>query len=502
MAVREYKDLYNSRMGLLTDLYQLTMAQAYHHAGTANHEAVFHLSFRNAPFDGGYAIACGIQTVLDRLLNFGFSPDDISYLGTVCGNDDKPIFRPDFLDRLREKLVCTVDAVSEGTIVFPHEPIVRVQGPLWQCQLVETMLLNTINFETLIATKASRMCHAAKLDTVAEFGLRRAQGPDGGISASRAAYIGGCMGTSNVLAGKLFGIPVVGTHAHSWVMSFDEEKEAFERYAEAMPNNCILLVDTYDTIEGVRKAIEVGEALRKRGHALGGIRLDSGDLVQLSIEARELLDTHGFKNTAIVASNDLDEYLIASMQSQGAVIDTWGVGTKLITAHDQPALGGVYKLSLLRKGKAAWQYKMKLSNNPEKVSIPGKLQVKRFYNGSKFIGDLIVDEVSEHHSALKNKQHGAKAKLLGAPGTIDLDPKRDSHIELLTPLIRNGECVSPSFDIHYAKKYVDEQLAEFPYGMRRFYNPAYYPVALEASLHNNREILINKLRAENESTES
>ncbi|MBI4845644.1 MAG: nicotinate phosphoribosyltransferase, partial [Candidatus Omnitrophica bacterium] len=342
-----YKILpYNQSLGLLTDFYQLTMAYSYWKTGVSEKEAVFHMFFRNNPFKSGFTIACGLEYVIDYLENFYIDETDVAYLQSLRGNDDKPIFERKFLDYLFNlEINCDIDAIPEGTVVFPMEPLIRVHGPILQCQMLETALLNIINFQTLIATKAARMCIATDGDPILEFGLRRAQGIDGSLAASRAAYIGGCAATSNVLAGKLFDIPVKGTHAHSWVMSFDDELESFKAYAKAMPNNCVFLVDTYDTLEGVRKAVEVGIWLRQNGHDMMGIRLDSGDLAYLSIEARKILDQSGFVNTKIVASNDLDENIITSLKEQNAQINVWGVGTKLITAYDQPALGGVYKLS-------------------------------------------------------------------------------------------------------------------------------------------------------------
>ncbi len=280
---------------LLTDLYQLTMAYAYWHEGVAEKEAVFHLFYRRNPFGSSYAIACGLDQVVEFLNNLRFEEDDLDYLQGLRGNDDQTLFSDAFLDYLSDlDLSCDVDAIPEGTVVFPHEPLVRVQGPIIQGQIIESALLNMINFPTLVATKAARVCQAIKGDPVLEFGLRRAQGTNGALAASRAAYIGGCAATSNVLAGKLYGIPVKGTHAHSWVMSFADEQESFEAYARALPNNGVFLVDTYDTLEGVQKAVQVAKRLRERGHEMVGIRLDSGDLATLSIEARKLLDEGGF----------------------------------------------------------------------------------------------------------------------------------------------------------------------------------------------------------------
>lgn len=368
---------------LLTDLYQLTMGYGYWKNGMTDHEAVFHLFYRRAPFGGTAAIVAGTGPAADFLHDLKFDEEELTYLASLTGCDGQLLFEKGYLDHLRDldwKL--EVDAFPEGELAFPNEPILRVRGPLLQCQLVETALLNIINFQTLIATKAARICDAAGGDPVLEFGLRRAQGPDGGMSASRAAYLGGCAATSNVLAGMHFGIPVKGTHAHSWVMSFDSETEAFDSYATAMPNNVVLLVDTYDTLEGVRNAIKTGKKLRKKGHDLQGIRLDSGDLAALSIGARDLLDEAGFQSTQIIASNDLDEVKIRTLKAAGARIDIWGVGTRLVTSADQPALGGVYKLGAIRDENNEWHYRIKLSNDAIKVSNPGILQIAS-HDGSR-----------------------------------------------------------------------------------------------------------------------
>jgi nicotinate phosphoribosyltransferase len=482
-------DIYRTPLALLTDLYQLTMAYGYWKTGRAEQEAVFHLFFRQNPFKGGYTIATGLQYVVDYLDSFQFSEDDVQYLGGLEGNDGQPLFERGFLEYLVGlKLRCDVDAVPEGTVVFPHQPLIRVKGPILQCQILETALLNIVNFQSLIATKASRICAATGGEPVLEFGLRRAQGIDGALAASRAAYIGGCAATSNVLAGKLFGIPVKGTHAHSWVMSFDDEISAFESYAEAMPNNCVFLVDTYDTIEGVRKAIEVGQELRKTGHEMVGVRLDSGDLAYLSIEARRLLDEAGFPNATIVASNDLDEGIIASLKDQGAKIAVWGVGTKLVTAYDQPALGGVYKLGAMMNDLGQWQPKVKLSEQAIKTSTPGILQVRRFCNDQGAVADMIYNE------------------LAGEPADsvmVDpLDPTRrrrlDSDLlmasDLLIPIVRNGKIVHQQGELAAIRKHAAEQLALFEGGIRRHTNPHQYPVGLEQRLHDLKTDLILRAR--------
>src|SRR5213076_286175 len=309
------------------------------------------------------------------------------------GNDDKPLFDAGFLDHLRTlRLTCDVDAVPEGTLVFPNEPMMRVCGPISQCQLLETALLTILNFQSLIATKAARVCLAAENEAVIEFGLRRAQGMDGGLSAARAAYIGGCAGTSNLQAGQRYDIPVSGTQAHSWIMFFESETEAFQTYAKAMPNNCVFLVDTYNSLDGVRHAINVARQLRKNGHEIIGVRLDSGDCVALSIEARRMLDEAGFPKAKIVCSGDLDEFAITEMKKRGAKIDIWGVGTKLTTGQPDSALGGIYKLAAVRKPARKWCYRIKLSDDADKTSCPGSLQVRRFHRpNGKFIADAIYE---------------------------------------------------------------------------------------------------------------
>ncbi|HVY54120.1 MAG TPA: nicotinate phosphoribosyltransferase, partial [Gammaproteobacteria bacterium] len=377
---------------LLTDLYQLTMAYGYWQLNMHERESVFHLIYRRNPFKGNYALACGLASVIDYLRDFRFSEEDLSYLKTLCNPVGEPLWSEDFLGYLREvRFTCDIDAIPEGTVVSPHEPLLRIRGPLLQCQLLESPLLNILNFQTLVATKATRVCRAAKGDAVIEFGMRRAQGPDGALSASRAAYVGGCIATSNALAGKRFGIPVRGTHAHSWVTAFSHEREAFEAYAKVMPHHIVLLVDTYDTIKGVKHAIEVGKKLREQGGDLYGIRLDSGDMSKLSIIARQLLDDAGFTETQIMASNSLDEYVIERFKAQGAKISVWGVGTNLVTANDCSALDGVYKLSALRDENGNWQYKLKISEDPIKVSNPGIHQVRRFYSKGKAIIDVLYD---------------------------------------------------------------------------------------------------------------
>jgi nicotinate phosphoribosyltransferase len=474
---------------LLTDLYQLTMAYGYWKKQMLGHEAIFHLSFRQEPFNGGYAIACGLSDAIDFLQNFEFQPDDLAYLEELRGSDDVRLFEPKFLDYLQTlRFACDLDAIPEGNVVFPHEPLLRVTGSLLQCQLFETALLNIINFQTLIATKSARICLAARGSPVMEFGLRRAHGPDGALAASRAAYIGGCVATSNVLAGKVFGIPVRGTHAHSWVMSFQTEYEAFEAYAEVMPGNCVFLVDTYDSIEGIRHAVKVGRRLRSAGKDLAGIRLDSGDLSYLSIVARGILDLAGFKTTQIVASNDLDEHVIASLNEQGAMIDLWGVGTKLVTAFDQPALGGVYKLGAIRSGTGPWQKKVKLSEQAAKVSNPGSLQVRRFEDQREYLADMIYDEldgVPTERTIVDIADVTIHRKI---PGSA-------KHNDLLVPIFRRGELVYERPSIQKMRALAQSELGRFYTGVKRLLNPHIYPVGLEFGLYEIKSRLVQEARS-------
>jgi nicotinate phosphoribosyltransferase len=480
-----------SSLALLTDLYQLTMAEAAWKEGLWESEAVFHLSFRKAPFAGGFTICAGLGPVLELLRSWQIGDDDLAFLSTLTGQGGGPLFARDFLAALRGlRLSLDLDAVPEGTVVFPHEPLLRVQGPVAQCMLLESALLNLINFQTLIATKSARICLAARGEPVLEFGLRRAQGIDGALGASRAAFIGGAAATSNVLAGKRFGIPVRGTHAHSWVMLFDDEPAAFRAYARALPGNCVFLVDTYDTLSGVRHAIEVGLALRDQGHELHGIRLDSGDLAWLSLEARRLLDAAGFPRTAIVASNDLDEQLIQSLKEQGAAISVWGVGTRLVTGHGDPALGGVYKLSAMRKKGGGWQHRIKLSEQPIKVSTPGVLGVRRFFHDAPG-RPLIADGVYDVHQGF------------GAPEVIDLlDPQRRKPIppgasseELLVPVLRAGAQVYAEPPLAEVRARALAELGRLDFTHKRLLNPHAYPVGLAPGLHAYRAGLIEQQRS-------
>lgn len=473
---------------LLTDLYELTMAYGYWKNGMTATEAVFSVVFRENPFDGGFTIACGLEPAIEFLENLHFDDAATDYLHTLRGNDGRPLFSTDFLDWLREfQFECDVDAVPEGTVVFPHEPLLRVRGPILQAQIVESALLNVINFQSLIATKAARLVIAARGDRIVEFGLRRAQGLDGAMSATRASYAGGCAATSNVAGGQAFGIPVAGTLAHSWIMAFDREIDAFDAYARAMPNNSILLVDTYDSLEGVRHAVEIGRRLREQGHRLGGVRLDSGDLAYLSGEARRILDEAGFTDSAIVASNEFDEHVITSLKDQGAKIDIWGVGTRLVTAWGDPALGGIYKLNAVRPPGEEWKPRVKLSEQAVKTSNPGILQVHRFRAGSEYLADMIFDELHppRGEAVIIDPLDPTRRKII---------PAGTAHEPLLVPVLRGGRRTGRFPSLEEMRLRVHEQLAGFHAGIKRFINPHRYPVGLEEELHRRKTELVLELR--------
>lgn len=468
--------LYRPSLGLLTDLYQLTMAAGYWKLGLAERPAIFHLFARRPPFGGGWAVAAGLGPALELLEGWGFDRADLDYLATLTGNDGGALFEEGFLRYLEGlSFTCDVDAVPEGSLVAPPAPLLRVRGPLLQAQILETPLLTLLNFQTLVATKSARIALAAGDDPVLEFGLRRAQGIDGGLSASRAAYLGGATGTSNVLAGRLYGIPVKGTHAHSWVMVFDDEPAAFAAYASALPNNCVFLVDTYDTVEGVHRAVAAGRELRARGHELVGVRLDSGDLGALAEEARRILDEGGFPDAAVVASNDLDEYRIAELKACGAPIAVWGVGTRLVTAHDQPSLGGVYKLGAIQDDEGRWQPRVKLSENPVKVSIPGCLQVRRRVDPETgfFAGDELWDE------------HGE------APAPCE----GDDH-DLLVPCLRGGRRVLEPVPLAVSRARARAGVLRMPPEQRALRPDAPYPLTLTPSLADQRAALMRRTSPE------
>src|SRR5215469_5993945 len=483
---------YRDNLALFTDLYQLTMAQVYWAEGMADWEGAFHYFYRTAPRGGGYSIACGLELLIDYLSNLSFEPEDLNYLSRIPGADGKPIFQPEFLESLAKlEFKCDVDAVPEGTVVFPNEPIVRVKGPLMAAQVVETAILNLCNYASAIATQASRICWAAGDLPVFDFSPRRAPGVDGSLTTTRSAYIGGFQGTSNVWAARHFGIPaqdVKGTMAHSLIMCFDSELDAFMAYARRLPNNCLFLVDTYGTIGGVRHAIEVGRQLRAGGHELLGIRLDSGDLAKLSIQARRMLDEAGFERAAIFASNDLNEFIIRSLRAQGAAVSLWGVGTNLIV----PPLDGVYKLSAVRRPSSDWEPKIKLSDQPAKISIPGLLQVKRFRRANKNVADVIYDEtagVPEGASMISLRDESRQLKL-PPDGAVPSD--------LLVPVMRGGIVLYELPTLGQIRDRCQAELSHLSEGTRRFENPDEYRVGVESSLYGLRHEMILESRAGSE----
>jgi len=473
---------------LTTDLYEVTMACGYWNAGLSDHEAAFHVTFRENPFDGEFTVACGVATAIDFLRAFHFDETEIAYLDSQCGNDGKPLFASGFLDYLRGlQLTCDIDAIPEGTLVFPNEPLIRVCGPVAQSQLLETALLNILNFESLIATKAARVCLAAENDPVIEFGLRRAQGVDGGLTAARAACIGGCAGTSNLQAGQRFGIPVSGTQAHSWIMFFENESEAFQAYAKAMPNNCVFLVDTYNSLDGVRHAIDIARRLRQNGHEMIGVRLDSGDRVALSIETRRILDKAGFENARIVCSGDLDEHVIADMKRHGAKIDMWGVGTKLTTGQPDAALGGIYKLGAVRRPDGQWQYRIKLSEESAKASVPGSLQVRRFHEpDGRFIADAIyeIDHGINKHCLVVEVETEEETEI----------PAKADYSDLLVPIFRRGRLVYQAPTIEASRERARNQLRCAPPEILWLRDATPYRIGLERSLHDLRSTLISRAK--------
>lgn len=470
---------YPSSLAILTDLYNLTMAYAFWKSNKYQDEAIYHLYFRENPFKGDYAVASGLADVCEMIKQFKFNPEDIYYLASLRGEDGKALFDESFLNYLqRFEFSCDIDAIPEGTLVFPQQPLLRIKGPLIQIQLFESALLNIVNFQTLIATKASRMVEAAYPCPVVEVGLRSAQGFDGALSASRAAYIGGCSASSNVLAGKIFGIPVNGTHAHSWVMAFEDELQAFETYAAVMPNNCFFLVDSYSSIAGVENAIKAGLKLRDKGFELAGIRLDSGDLVALSITARKMLDDSGFNNAKIMVSDRMDEYRISELKGRGAKIDIWAVGTALVTASDQPALGAVFKMSALKPKGKDWQYKMKVSDAVEKISLPGRLQLRRFYNLKGIpVGEMIYD----CSDSLSNELCSFDGRTLNMESL--------NWEDLLLPVYQNGKLVYDLPNIAEIRKKCQKEIQNF----KSVYFPQ-YPQGLEKGLHERKKQLESSLK--------
>jgi nicotinate phosphoribosyltransferase len=471
---------------LLTDLYQLTMMQGYFKTGNRD-VAVFDAFYRKNPCGNGYSICAGLQQVIDYVENLHFSEKEIDYLRGLH------IFDEDFLDYLADfRFSGDIYAIPEGTVMFPREPMLKVVAPIMEAQLIETAILNIVNHQSLIATKAARVCYAAQGDGVMEFGLRRAQGPDAGIYGARAAMIGGCVGTSNVLAGELFDVPVMGTHAHSWIMSFPDEYTAFKEYAKLYPDSCTLLIDTYDTLRsGVPNAIRVFTEMRDAGikPKKYGVRLDSGDLAYLSKKVRQMLDDAGFEDAVIAASNDLDEYLIESLKLQGATIRSWGVGTNLITSKDNPAFGGVYKLTALKDKDGNFVPKIKVSENIEKVTNPGNKTVYRIYdnNTGKIKADLIclVDETFDPSQDMKLFDPNApwkKTLLKGGSYTMK---------ELLIPVIKDGKAVYHSPKVMDIREHCNREKDTLWNETKRFSNPQNVYVDLSQKLYDLKIELLN-----------
>ena len=478
-----------TNLTLLTDLYELTMMQGYFKNPT-NQTVIFDMFYRVNPCGGSFAITAGLEQMIEYIENLHFTDDDIEYLRSLH------IFEDDFLEYLRSfKFTGDIYAIPEGTVVFPREPLVKVIAPIMEAQLVETAILNIINHQSLIATKAARVCYAARGDGIMEFGLRRAQGPDAGIYGARAAVIGGCAGTSNVLTGQMFNVPVLGTHAHSWIMSFPDEYTAFKTYAKMYPNSCSLLVDTYDVLKsGVPNAIRVFEEMREEGIKLThyGIRIDSGDLAYLSKEAYKMLAAAGFDDATISASSDLDEYLIDSLKTQDAKINSWGVGTNLITSKDNPAFGGVYKLAAVKDTDSnTFIPKIKLSENTEKVTNPGDKTVYRIYSKKtgKIKADLIclVDETYDENDPLvlfDPNEPWKKTKLL--PGTYELR-------ELMVHVFDHGNCIYHSPKVMVIRDYCQKELETLWEETRRLVNPHGVYVDLSQKLYDMKISLLNQM---------
>ena len=481
-----------NNLTLLTDLYELTMMQGYFKNPT-DQTVVFDMFYRDNPCGGGFAICAGLEQVIEYIENLRFTDADIEYLRGLS------IFEEDFLEYLRSfHFTGDIYAIPEGTVIFPREPMVKVVAPIMEAQLVETAILNIMNHQSLIATKAARVCYAAKGDGIMEFGLRRAQGPDAGIFGARAAVIGGCVGTSCVLTGQMFDVPVLGTHAHSWIMSFPDEYTAFKTYARMYPDACILLVDTYDVLKsGVPNAIRVFEEMREEGIQLKkyGIRIDSGDLAYLSKEAYKMLSAAGFDDATISASSDLDEYLIESLKAQDAKINSWGVGTRLITSNDNPAFGGVYKLAAVKNPETGeFVPKIKLSENTEKITNPGNKTIYRIYSKTtgKIRADLIclADETFDESKDMiifDPQETWKKTKVRANTYTLR---------ELLVPVFKNGECVYDSPSVMKIRDYSKKELDTIWDETKRFANPQHVYVDLSDKLYKIKSDLLEKMSLE------
>jgi nicotinate phosphoribosyltransferase len=481
-AIGALEALRRSNLTLDTDLYELTMVAGYRLLGRGKRKACFDLYYRQNPDNGAFCVFAGLDSVIDYIKNLGIFPDDLEYLKSLG------IFSQAALDALASGINFSGDvwAVPEGTVVFPNEPLIRVVAPIAEAQILETTLLALVGHQTLIATKAARICIAARGAAVVDFGTRRAHGVKAALYGARAAYIGGCVATSNVRAGKLFGIPLRGTHAHSWVESFDTELAAFQSFAGAFPDNCVLLVDTYDTLEGIRQAIEVAREMSATGKNLAGIRIDSGDLAYHSKAARLMLNEAGFPNAKILASSDLDEWVIESLQAQGALIDVWCVGTRLITSYQTPALGVVYKLMASDRGDGKLVPKIKISENPAKVTNPGIKKIIRFYNGdNRMMGDLLahVDEPVPHDERVRahHPMYDYMKKVVWPPYTAE---------EIMIPIFQGGKQVYNPPPLEKTRKLVVQQIESLEPEYQRFSNPHLYKVSLSDNLYKIKQRLL------------
>lgn len=473
---------------LFADMYSFSMAQGYF-LNRMDQNVVFDMFFRRQPFGGGFTIFAGLEEVVDEILNIRFSPQDMAYLESLG------VFKKTFLDFLKGfRFKGDIYAMREGTAVFPNEPLIRIHGTLMETQLIEGMLLNYINFQSLIATKSARIVLAANGGRVVEFGLRRAHGVDGAISGTRAAYIGGAFATSNMEAGRKLGIPVAGTMAHSWVMSFETELEAFEKYAEIYPDSCVLLADTYDTLNsGTPNAARVLGRLKKKGKKNFGIRLDSGDLEYLSKESRKILDKNDLKEAVIFASNEVDEWIIKHLVRENAAIDAWGVGTKLITGDQDPSLTGVYKLSA-KQGPKGWVPRMKITNNPEKMSNPGVKEAHRFYDPhGHALGDLIC--LAGEEPGLLKKIKSRKPIRFCHPSVDFFEFNLQGYAEakkLLNPIVSKGERVGPPTPLPDIQKTAADELESLDATYKRLINPHIYKVSVSRRLKKEKKALIKK----------
>lgn len=469
---------------LLTDLYEFSMANGYYQTQPHDMRARFDMFYRTVPDHGSFVLAAGLQQVIEEVKNWHFTQDDIDYMKTLN------LFAPDFLNYLlKAKNECNIKAVREGTPIFPREPILTVEGPLMEAQMLETLILNIINHQSLIATKARRITQAAQGRPVMEFGARRAQGPDAATYGARAAVIGGCTSTSNVLAAKEFSIPAAGTMAHAWVESFPDELTAFKAWAKIYPDNASLLVDTFDVLQsGVPNAIKVFKELKKNGHKPVGIRIDSGDIAQLAAGAREQLDAAGFKDVKITASNALDEYVVKSLLEEGAPLDNFGIGEKLITSSTSPVLSGVYKLSAL-KVKGKWLPKIKISNTKAKTTLPSEKQVYRLYHNGKAFADII---------ALADEKIPEKIRVVNSDPNAthsEVELKNFEARPLLEPVLVPGKEIPVESDVFKIQAVAKAKVTELPAATKRFTNPDLYPVYLTAKLASLQKQLIDEHNA-------